>query len=63
MSSLDTRVPSRSISPGAGTNPIGVSTASPRPLTRWNTHSRTLELSPKPGQSQRPPASFRNQLT
>ncbi len=35
-----------SMAPGAGTQPMGVSTASPRPLTRSNTHSSTREFSP-----------------
>ena len=37
------------MAPGAGTRPIGVSTASPRPCTRSTTHLSTRLFSPKPG--------------
>ncbi len=46
MSSADTSSPSVSMAPAAGMYPMGVSVASPVPLTRSNTHSSTREFSP-----------------
>ena len=52
-----------SIASGAGTRPIGVSSAPPSPSQRSTTHASTRLFSPKPGQRKRPPSSLRNQLT
>ena len=49
--------------PGAGTWPIGVSTAAAWPSMRSMTHFRTRLFSPKPGHRKPPSSSRRNQLT
>ena len=49
--------------PGAGTWPIGVSTAAAWPSMRSMTHLRTRLFSPKPGHRKPPSSSRRNQLT
>ncbi len=63
MSSSETSSPSRSIALGAGTLPIGVSTASAVPSQRRKTQASTRLFSPKPGQRNFPSSSLRNQLT
>ena len=49
--------------PGAGTWPIGVSTAAAWPSMRSMTHFSTRLFSPKPGHRKPPSSLRRNQLT
>ena len=62
-SAQETSRPSRSSEPGAGSSPIGVATASAWPYSRWMIHFSTRMFSPNPGQTNRPAAFLRNQLT
>ena len=56
-------IPSRSSEPGAGSSPIGVSTASASPDSPLDDPLEHPELSPKPGQMNLPSSSLRNQFT
>ena len=58
-----TASPLVSIAPGAGSMPIGDSVAAPAPFARATIQRSTRMFSPKPGQMNRPSASWRNQLT
>ena len=63
MVASSTARPVQSTAPGAGTRPIGVSTASPVPESRLHTQARTRQFSPKPGHMNLPFPSWRNQFT